>query len=446
MRRLVVSLLAAFAGCGPRLQPQPADGGEPLLPAACRLNGLPASLSTVEGRRLVIPLEPEPADARLSVAAGFDDRTRIEESPKRLVVRVPDGLAGTYSLRLRVECGSTSAEHGIDVSVAPLTWERASTWTEGVDGPLGREYASMWIDSGNPDRLLLFGGFHYQPRQFTPAWDLWEMDIPTGAWKQLTPTNEPPHQPGGRAVQVPGTREVLYLGGLNEALSDTPYSLKRFAYAPEELRWTDERLESGEGMGDYQPGFVYDSKRERYLSLCGASYTHGYHCRVRSYTPGATGGRWEDVEVAEPGPEGRNGHFFAYDPETDRVLVFAGNGETRILQDTWALELSESPARWVRLFGRLDPPLGRRNGAFALDPEDHRLIVWGGTPNGMTAFPHLHVLELDRGYERWEEVVIEGAPPSRSSGMAVYDAKRRQMLMGFGNAGPVYPDLWRLKL
>ena len=72
----------------------------------------------------------------------------------------------------------------------------------------------------------------------------------------------------------------------------------------------------------------------------------------------------------------------------------------------------------VLLAGPQDPPIGRRNGAFALDPLGHRLLVWGGTADGATAFPGLYALDLDRGREAWHRVTTEGAPTVRAAGGA----------------------------
>jgi hypothetical protein len=149
-------------------------------------------------------------------------------------------------------------------------------------------------------------------------------------------------------------------------------------------------------------------------------------------------------------PAGRNGQFFVHDVETERLIIFGGDAggtaSCECVNDTWALELSEDPPRWVKLATE-GAPIGRRNGAYVLDPVGHRMFIWGGTPDGMNTAPGLWVLDLDRGYESWKEVPLGGSPPERTSGRAVYDAPRQRLLMGFGNGdGGIYADLRAVNL
>ena len=74
-------------------------------------------------------------------------------------------------------------------------------------------------------------------------------------------------------------------------------------------------------------------------------------------------------------------------------------------------------------------------------------MVWGGTPNGLTASTGVLFLDLDRGSEFWWKVEPEGGAPSRASGMMVYEPKRNRLVGGFGNSSAGgFPDLWSLDL
>jgi hypothetical protein len=322
-----------------------------------------------------------------------------------------------------------------------------------VPGPAAREYFALWIDEADPDRVLLFGGFTYLPKQFTPAWDAWELDLVAETWSELT-TAAAPQQPGGRVAPVPGASATLYFGGVDAATNSTPYLLKRFDSAAEVLSWSDVNVEHALTSGAYTGAFVYDAPRNRYLVFGGVNSRNGLSTRVDVFTPSPAGepGRWEQlVPATDDGPTGRMGFHYAYDAETQRFIVFSGDQQFSswtpdLAQDTWALELGEDPVRWVRLAEASTPPLGRRNGAFALDPVGHRFFVWGGTADGASSFPGLHVLDLDRGAERWQEVTPLNPPPERCSAGAVYDAARHRILAGFGNGDDVYADLWALEL
>jgi hypothetical protein len=313
----------------------------------------------------------------------------------------------------------------------------------------------MWIDESNPDRMLAWGGFHYQPQQFTAASEFWEYDLAAESWLQLSPVDAP-LRPGGGLALV-GDQEAVYFGGLQN--NTTPFSVERIAYAGDSPVFTT-IAGSGGGfggvgsVGDYQPSLFYDAPRGRLVTACGVNQTWGYHCRLRSID--AATGEMTELATTGVGPIGRNGHFWVHDPETERLIVFSGDGGERddddsgcdCKDDTWALELAEEPMRWVQLAAAEPPPQGRRNGAYILDAAGHRMLVWGGTPDGQSTAAGLYALDLDRGEERWSLVQPVGeSPPVRTSGHAVYDAARQRMVVGFGNgADGVHTDLSTLSL
>ncbi|MBX7114229.1 MAG: hypothetical protein K1X64_07820 [Myxococcaceae bacterium] len=436
----LASLGVACLACQPPVRVD--DAG--VTPEKCEVtlrDGAPVSVS--EGGRVTVTLVPSVPSLRFGVAdASVFTVSGVGDT--QLTLKAPYGQVGEHPLRLSLTCPEQTATQTLPVTVRALSWSRATEWTEGVDGPPGREYGSMWVDDTAPDTLWVYGGFHYQPQQFTPGKDLWALNLLDGKWQQLMPSGPAPELTGGRLVPVPGTGDALYLGGVNTSFK-SPYALKRLHFSFDSPSWADEPLAFGAGKGDYQPGFFYDSRRGRFVSVCGANTTIGYHCSVRAYTPGTAGGKWEDVAVAGTAPQGRNGHFFAYDAETDRLMMFGGDNNGSTLGDTWALELGETPPRWVALGD--DPSMKRRNGAFVLDAENHRFFMWGGTGDGATARPDLWALDLERGKEQWVRVQITGKPPDRASGMAVFDAKRKRFLMGFGNSDQgVFVDLWALQL
>lgn len=442
-RSILILVCGVLLGCSGAGGPV-SDAGS-VLPV-CEVLPTSDALAISEGGRLLLELVPSAAVTGWSLTdAGPFKAEKVDAT--HLQLKAPYGRMGPFTLSAAVDCGEEQKTQAFTVTVRALSWSRVSTWTEGVDGPLNREYGAMWVDDTNPDRMLLFAGYVYKPKQFTPATDLWELNLADGKWRQLTPANEPPHFVGGRMAISPQAGQSLYLGGIDET-QKTPYQLSRLFYSSDPPRWESEPLApNGGGAGEYQPGFFYDSKRGRYLSLCGGNDDMGRHCLVRAYAPAPTGGRWETLTLA-PGavPPGRTGLFYAYDAETDRVILFGGDGDTSTLGDTWTLELSETPARWVKIASQ-PSPMKRRNGAYVLDPVNHRFIIFGGTATGATSSPEMWALDLDRGKEEWVRVLVPDRPPDRTSGVAVYDAKRQRIVMGFGNSEVAdYPDLWALQL
>lgn len=415
----LAALLVLSSSCSP---------AEPHPPGACA-----GAVELSEGTRTVVDV---PAIS-IADAAGLE----AQGEDGRVAIRAPYGSGGRHVVQ--IECDGASGS--IEVIVRALAWAPVARWDSALSGPPGREYGTMWIDEGSPDRLLVFGGFHYVPAQFTPAWDLWQYDLSAGVWTELMPGTEPPHFPGGRVAPVPGERAIVYLGGVDG--NTTPSSFVRLDYAPEALSFSD-MPGAATAPGSYNGAIVYDAPRRRWISVCGMS-TQDFTCDPWVYGPE---GGWARLPVAPgPSPEPRYGFFHAYDERAERLIVFSGDTdgtswEGKIDQRTWALDLSRDPARWVELLGPGSPPIGRRNGAQAHDPEGHRLFVWGGTADGRTTMPGLFVLDLEAGHEAWTRLELAGSPPERSSGMGVYDAARRRVLFGFGNGPEPREDLWALQL
>jgi hypothetical protein len=414
--------------------------------AACSVRAEQTSLSVREGGRVRVALAFDPGAVLTATTTSPGFVATIEGTT--LTIEPPYGSAGAHTFAIAAECAGAREETEVALEVQKIAAAPITPWS-GTAGPAAREHPLLWIDAADPDRLLLFGGYLFEPRQYTPAWDLWALDLASDTWSELQTTTPAPHRSGGRIAAVADQPLALLYGGDDEQMN-IAYSMWRLDY--DALTWTEEPLLEGQAPGAILHSFVYDAPRDRFISACG--YTgDDIHCDVQEYVRDANGGRWRTLEVA-PGdvPSGRYGFFYALDAETDRLIIFSGaQWPTRVdpvnpAQDTWALELAEDPPRWVKLAGEEGPP-GRRNGAFVLDPEGHRLFVFGGTPDARTTSEGLWALDLDRGRERWTRVEVDNEPPNRSSSAGVYDPQRRRMLVGFGNTTRAeYADLWAFQL
>lgn len=435
------SLLALLAvACGTSEEP------EPPTPATCSV-ALAGEDALVEGGTSSFTVEVDGPVAQLSVADGFVGRVVLEQSD--LAIR-PDYGTGetTQAVTLSYTCDGRAETQVVELPVRAITWRPLPAWVEGDDGPLNREYGAMWIDPADPDAFFAFGGFHYRPSQFTPANELWRYDLAAEQWSQVE-AMDAPYRPGGTVAVANGVAHLY--GGLDG--NDTPSSLFRIDTSQAPATFAEVTLtHEGDAAGDYQPSFVYDAPRDRFVTACGANIEWGMHCRVRVIDPAT--GIVSDPEIDGAPPEGRNGQFWVHDEAEQRIIVFSGFRDggvagSTFYADTWALELAEEPMRWVLLDGGEEGIAeGRRNGVFVLDPVGHRLFVWGGTPNGMTTSQGLFAFDLERGHEGWTQVEPRGEiPPPRASGHGIYDANRRRIVAGFGNGdGGLFGDLWALSL
>lgn len=409
-------------------------------PASCDPSALPEALEIGEGTRVELALEAEGA---------------VEVSSEGLEVEAPDGGRvivrapyGAKDATLRASCGGTTRETAIHVR--PLRWTRVVE-RSGAEGAPPREYFSLWLDPESPDRLFVFGGFHYRPVQYTPAQDLWSLDLRTARWTRLDQAGAIPLAPGGRAVPLPGERALLFFGGSTTETAGSPLRttpvLRRLDYAGTPT-WTAAPFEA-EAPGSYTGAFVHDAKRDRWLSICGLDVTGGagLNCNVDAWDPRSG---WTRVAVADgPKPKGRYGFAYALDAASDRFVVFGGQigpANGAIAGDTWALELGETPPRWVQLSAEDPVATRRRNPAWAFDEDGQRLFVFGGTSDGRTSIDGIQVLSLERGREAWTSLATPPEAPKRTSGMGVWSKAERCLYFGFGNDSALFSDVLRLSL
>ncbi|MEW5850655.1 MAG: kelch repeat-containing protein [Myxococcota bacterium] len=421
----------------------------------CELGTLPTSVSVSEGGRLKLPLSPHPQNAVVTASAPPGWSARVDTGPRQLVVRLPYGITGAHPLQLTAQCGSASTTATVEVTVRALSWQQVGPWTPDTEGPPAREHTVLWIDEDNPDRLFLYGGYLFEPRQYTVGNDLWSLNLASGAWQRVTTSNPSPDVAGWRVAPVPGSAAVLLHGGdtSDGSLNNTTMRLR---YEGDTPTWSEETTTSN-GFGSSLSAFFHDAPRDQWLQVCGIR-GQSVHCRVHAYDGLGTPESWYEVEVADDDdgtrPVGRYGFFWAHDEETQRFIMFGGGrypvsqaDPVNAAEDAWALELAENPPRWRRLFETQSVVRGSRNGCWALDTEGHRLFIWGGTPDAATTIPGLYVLDLERGNEVLERIDVPGGPEERSSCNGIYDPARQRVLMGFGNnSQAIYADLWALQL
>ncbi|MFK7990794.1 MAG: hypothetical protein AB8I08_32540 [Sandaracinaceae bacterium] len=423
--RLVLSL-SLLAGC---VEAPP----ELCVPAG-------TALSLSEGGRAVMSLPAGPA-------LTFDGDAGLEviTDAATLTVLGAYGSAGPHTLTARAATPGDCTESTLEVEVRPLVWEPLDAWDPAVEGPPAREYGSAWVgELAAEEGLFLFGGFHYEPAQFTPANDLWFYGFTSAGWTSVS-SPDAPMVPGARAAEGATPGSLLFHGGgfpSADGSLDTPSAMHRLSFDGETPSWgAPAHAESA--PGSYTGAFVRDVRRARWLSVCGAdAVVRGVHCDVLAYSE-AEG--WSEVAVAGESPPGRFGFHYGMDEENDRFVIAAGQGEAGPIGDTWALDLSSEPPRWERLFEDT-PEVRRRNGAFVMDPVGQRLLVWGGTADGRNAVPGLSVLRLVPGHEGWAHIEMPASVVPRASGFGAYDAGGSRALFGLGNGTAIHTDLYALSL
>ncbi len=423
VRWCFIVLGSVLLACGP--EPVPA------LPALQNLQAHEGEILTIERRDSL-------ADVRLRFEAT-GELTVLEVSPSQLRLRIPHG---------RSECTLTAvlgtSRASFPISIRRFAWQALPEWDR-TSGPIGREYFSLW-KSWDSSGLWLFGGFVYEPMQFTPNHELWHFTFADNRW---TRQGELTIAPGGARVASSATTTMIF-GGANIAADRSLETPRNAQFIREEGAQIHLEAAPTPPLGSYTGGFIHDTKRDRFVSFCGADSSAGFNCRVQSFSSGV----WSPVQTRGTAPTPRNGFHFAFDAVSDRVIVYGGDRGGQgwadgILGDVYTLTFDSNDsaglsAEWQELLAAgAEQPL-RRNGAWVYDPTNNRLFVWGGTPDGRTSNEGLDVLTLDAGREAWWH--LETSAPSRTSAQGVLDAARGRVLWGFGNGAAVYADLWEMRL
>ena len=453
--RLLTALLICALGCGPQAEEgpssepvavEPADAGraEP-PPMTCSLS-LTGSATVGEGSLLELEAEVEENSQQVSLGLPEGWSLWSTPTPTSWIVRAPyDAAEGVFSASVECEGRRVETEH--TVTLTNIRWDKLEF--EG-EVPATREHPQVWISSADPDSLYLYGGFLYQPQQFTPASDLWRLDLPNAAWERVPQRGELPEFGAGRLAPHPSGDGIFLFGGDAPRTGESSPGIFSLSLMDGAVWREEAETAFTRSLGL----FVHDRPHERYLSVCGIGPAPSYamDCAPRSWNPATQ--QWAVFEQST-GPSDRYGFFSGHDPDRQRLVIFSGagfptrNDSINPQQDAWILDISTDTPQWHALETEGEVPAGRRNGCGAWDQHGQRLLVWGGTSDGLTATPGLNALHISEDGQAgtWEAIEPAGGPRPRSSCFGVLDAARHRVLVGYGNDDArLYQDLWALQL
>lgn len=171
-------------------------------------------------------------------------------------------------------------------------------------------------------------------------------------------------------------------------------------------------------------------------------------CSLTSPCLADSDGAWSDLFAPAP----RTGDSMVWDPATDRLYTFGGNGDGCYHDDLWSVQMSGNSS-WVALVPLGATPGPRTAASMVLDPIRHRLIVFGGFVGAGPGLPgvpanDVWALPLD-GPPVWTPVSTSGPPPQGRSGQSmIYDPVRDRVVVFGGDAGgqTALADAWALSL
>jgi hypothetical protein len=156
---------------------------------------------------------------------------------------------------------------------------------------------------------------------------------------------------------------------------------------------------------------------------------------------GTTPAVWTELVTSGETPVARSYFAMAYDPTTDRTILFGGSAGDTKFGDTWAIDLASET--WTKIATTGSSPPARDYCQMIYDPVDNKLLLFGGAGvlgdlNDLWAF--------DVTSNSWAELKPSGAvPPAREGHAMLYEPNKKQVLVFGGlnsDPGTLFNDLW----
>ncbi len=256
------------------------------------------------------------------------------------------------------------------------SWENVSPLAH----PGGRGAFAMVYDEES-DRSILFGGVrkYYDPPEPMVDWgDTWAYDSNTNTWENMTLESGPRSRSiHNMAYDSESDRIILYGGfwgdssaaGGRRALSDT------WAYDYNSNNWTEMNPISSPGLL-YAFGMTYDTDSDRVI-LYGGKYKSNGYTRIEKETWAYDFNSNSWIKMNPPTSALRRGRFqMVYHVKWDRIILFGGDTEGIIYDDTWIYDYNSNS--WIKL-KTVNQPSKRYYSDLAYDNESNRIILFGGS-------------------------------------------------------------------
>ncbi|HET6203388.1 MAG TPA: kelch repeat-containing protein [Planctomycetota bacterium] len=330
------------------------------------------------------------------------------------------------------------ATAGAAVALASLTSAQTGLWTNVLPSASPPYRATEGLAFEPVSGLVIaYGGVPNQSA--TPSFnDTWAFDGCT--WTQLFPTGNPGTRFNAYLAPSPTPGRVVLFGGgiVPSAVDGATWELDT-----QTLTWTDMTPAGPSPSPRQLANTVYDSFRGRTVLFGGTNSSGSTFYGDTWEWDGTT---WTDVTPSSgPSPTPRAWHSMTYDSARQRTVLFGGYTCSPFpfgclaaqLNDTWEWD----GIQWVQVVTAASPS-PRSSGAIAYDPWSQRVVLFAGSagwPVGMN-----DTWEYDG--TNWSPVAIPGpVPPPQFLHRMVGDPVRGGVLVygAFGNGWSSLNDTWR---
>ena len=210
-------------------------------------------------------------------------------------------------------------------------------------------------------QMILFGGF--DGSDFLN--DTWVFDGNT--WTQLSLSSSPTVRQGASMAFNPCNGQLLLFGGYNGSsyLNDT--------YTFDGNTWT--KLTLSPTPSARQGASMTFNPCNGQIILFGG-YNGNYLDDTWDFNGIDNVNTWTKLTPSTP-PGARDFASMAFDPSGGQIILFGGKGSTGLLNDTWAFNGIGNANTWTHL-ALSNPPAARYGASMAFNPSKGIMLLFGG--------------------------------------------------------------------
>ena len=256
---------------------------------------------------------------------------------------------------------------------------------------------------------------------------------PTSAPAGLDVSEWPTARKYGTMVYDSASERLLMFGGV-ESFEKYVEFRGIWAYEPANNSWR----EQGELGPQYVVSAAFDEESQRAIVIGRGDITDK-RGDTWAYDPATD--TWQQMNPATA-PLRRWSPQMVYDAESDRIVLFAGGdmGVDNAFNDTWAYDYNTDT--WTEMGPKVSPP-DRASHGMVYDPENDRVLLWGGTTEA--GVEDLRVWAYDYNTNTWTAQEAPADAPEQRAGFGLFYHPPSDRLIVFGGLsernGQLVPEI-----
>jgi len=292
--------------------------------------------------------------------------------------------------------------------------------------PAARQSHAMTYDSQS-DRVVLFGGLLDSSVYSS---ETWSYDVNGNLWANMNPISRPSVRSYHAMAYDSQSDRVILFGGDDMLLKD-----ETWAYDFNSNTWTNMNPISKPSARN-RLAMAYDSQSDRVILFGG--YIGG-DASDETWAYDFNSNTWTNMNPISK-PSSKENLAMAYDSQSDRVILFGGNiGDTGFLSDeTWAYDFNSNT--WTNM-NPISKPSARSGHAMAYDPRSDRIILFGGYDTGYDD----ETWTYDFNSNNWANLNLANKPSARAGHTMAFDSQSSCMVLFGGWDGAVDGETWLYK-